>query len=128
MKGQSFINALMPIWIIQIVLDTVQQSIGTDEITFYTNFMLILSNLVLPIVAGACVVRRGGSIGMAIAGALSISLVSIFIVAIGFTLKSAGIEAIAGYIIATIMFAVVPQIVFGVIGGYLGKKLYAKST
>lgn len=128
MKGQYFINALLPVWIIQFVLDAIQQLMGTEEITFYTNSMLVLSYLVLPIVAGTRVVRGGGTIGMTIVGALSISLVSVFVVGISFIIKKAGIEAIIGYIVATIMFAVVPQTVFGAIGGYIGKILYAKST
>jgi hypothetical protein len=128
MKKQEFINALMPIWIVQIVLDSFQQIFGTAEITGFTYIILALSYVVLPIFVGTRVVRNGGTVKMAIAGALSISLVSIIIVAISFLLKNTDAQAIFGYVLATIMFAILPQILFGCIGYFFGKKLYVNPT
>ena len=77
---------------------------------------LLLSALVLPWVAGYRIANRGGSRKLSAFGGASISVASVVVVAIAYALSGAPVEALLGFVLATLMFAVVPQLLFGVLG------------
>lgn len=121
MNANRFVKALLPIWIIESLLIGFQHVFGSDEVSFLSNVLLFISAVLLPFVAGIRVVRMGGSIFFAMAGGISISAVSLIVVAVSFTVSSAGYMAFLGAVLAMIMFSVVPQSLFSAIGGLLGR-------
>ena len=128
MDRNSFIKALLPIWIAEVVIVGLYHVFGAEEVTVLSIVLTVVSCVLLPLIAGLRVVHLGGGIGTAILGGVSISVVSILAVGVSFFIQSAGFLAIVGYIIATLMYVVLPQAVFGSIGGFLARKIYAKTT
>jgi len=128
MNKDAFIKALFPIWIIELVLGGLYHVFGPEEATTLSTILMVVSIVLLPFVAGLRVVRAGGNIGFAVLGAVSISIVTIFVVGISYLATSAGFMAFAGFVIATLMFSVIPQAILGALGGLVGNKVYAKAT
>ena len=87
----------------------------------------MVSSAFLPFLAGLFIVRAGGKMRLAVLGGVSISAVSIFVVAISYAVTSAGLMASMGFIIATFMFAIIPQAISGALGGLVGKKVYTNA-
>ena len=128
MSKNIFVKALLPIWLAEFVITGLLHAFGPEEVTTVSTALMVVSIVLLPFIAGLRVVRSGGGIGMAILGAVSISVVSILTVGVSYLISSTGLTAFGGYIIATLMFSVVPQVIFGFVGGLVARKTYAKAT
>ena len=122
MPFKIFLQALMPIWLIELVLTALHLAFGSEQLTFINISLFAISAVLLPFVAGLRVVRTKGNIGFAILGAASISFVTLLTVALGNIFVGWNLEAFLGFVIATLMFAVVPQAIFGSAGGYFARK------
>ena len=128
MNNNIFVKALLPIWLTEIVLIGLLHAFGSEEVTIVSTALMVVSVVLLPFIAGFRVVRSGGGFGLAILGAVSISVVSILTVGVSYLISSSGFMAFGGYIIATLMFSVIPQVIFGSVGGLVARKTYAKAT
>ena len=128
MNKNAFIKALLPIWLSEVALTGLYHVFGPEEVTTISIILVVVSIVLLPFIAGLRVVRYGSGIGLAVLGAVSISVVTILVVGVSYIVTSAGLMAFSGAIIATLMFSVVPQVIFGSFGGLVARKVYAKST
>jgi hypothetical protein len=113
-ERSAFIRAIAPVWIGEVLLIAAFHIFALSDDTGSTG--LLLSALAFPWVAGYRIANRGGSRKLSALGGASISLVSVVAVAVAGALSAAPSEALLGFVLATLMFAVVPQLLFGVIG------------
>ncbi len=122
MPFKTFLQALLPIWLIELVLCGFYLAFGSEQVTFISITLFVISSVLLPFLAGLRVVKTKGNIGFAILGAVSISFVTLFTVALNNIFVGSNLEAFLGFVIATLIFAVVPQAIFGSVGGYFARK------
>jgi hypothetical protein len=128
MNNNIFVKALLPIWLTEVVLTGLLHAFGPEEVTIVSTALMVVSIVLLPFIAGFRVVRSGGGVGLAILGGVSISVVSILTVGVSYLISSSDFMAFVGYIIATLMFSVIPQVISGSVGGLVARKTYAKAT
>jgi hypothetical protein len=124
MNIANFFKVLWPIWTIELLLSGIYLLWGPEEVTALSNSLYAISTMALPLLAGLFIVRAGGGIGLAILGGTSISLVSVFAVAVHYFVVSAGFSAFLGFVFATLIFSVGIQAIFGAFGGLLGRKVF----
>ncbi len=128
MDSKAFIQVIWPIWVVELTLGGLHHIFGSEEVTTLSNILMFVSSMLLPFIAGLLIVRAGGNIGLGVLGGISISAASILTVAVSYLIISAGFMAFFGFIIATVMFSVMPQALFGAVGGLVSRKVYAKPT
>ena len=122
MPLKTFVQAMLPIWLIELFLTGLYFMFGSEQVTFISIFLFAISAALLPFVAGVRVVHTNGSISFAILGAVSISFITLLAAALENIFVSSNLEAFLGFVVATLMFAVVPQAIFGSVGGYFARK------
>jgi hypothetical protein len=94
---------------------------------------MLISFSVLPFLAGYLAVRASYTLSLrycAAAGA-SVSLASIAAATLWFIFQSQPGEfflSVAGYILSTLFLAIVPQLLFGALGGWVGRKGHHASS
>ena len=99
-----------------------QYAVGFEAIKNLSTLLMLISIIFLPFIAGILIGRNGGNIGIAILGAVSISVINILTIGVIYLINSVEVMAFGGVIISTLMFYVVPQIIFGGVGGIVARK------
>ena len=127
MTKRDFVKALWPIWTIELVITGLHQTFGPTEATTWSTMSFLLSVIVLPVIAGIRVASAGGTIGISVLGGISIAAASIVAVAVGYMMEGVGLEAFGGFALATAMYSVLPQALFGSVGGLIGKRVNARA-
>lgn len=87
-----------------------------EEETFLRTAAFAASLTVLPLIAGYRVAKGRASLLMSAGAGASISLASIATVGVIYATTNAPLEAFLGYILATVLIAIIPQLVFAVAG------------
>ena len=99
---------------------------------YLSDFLFLTTLSISPFLAGYIFARANYSVRLrfcSIVG-VSISLASIVAVAIAFAFQAESGEfwlAIAGFILSTILVAVTPQLLFGLLGGWVARKHHVES-
>lgn len=117
---------MLPVWIIAIIPGALYYTHDPGGINTSSTAFLVASIALLPFIAGFFLVRSGGGIGLAMAGAASISLANLLTVGPGHLTTTAGLLAFGGFVIDVLMFSAVPQAVCGAIGGFIARMIYSK--
>jgi hypothetical protein len=128
MTPQSFIQALLPLWAVEVVSSLSSPYWGAMESSLVSLFALALSVAVLPFLAGLRLSKVGGSMPFALLGGLSISAASLVAMAVIFLPQESGSTALLGYVFATSVFFLVPQAIVSAAGNFMGRKYYAAAT
>lgn len=120
------LNKLTLIWGLAVVLAAIHVlAFGQKSAVIGAVDMLnlFITAGLLPFVAGF-VAARGRKIGRLAAAAAGASITLATTVGVGFAylVIAAGWLAFGGFVIATVMFTVVPSIAFGVLGGWMARK------
>ena len=124
MPLKVFYKTLMPFWFIEFSLTILNFMFGSEKISFFSFVLLVIAVIILPFAAGFRIVCAKGKLSSAALSGVSISFATILAVGISYIVIEAGIQAFLGVIIATLMFAVIPQSFFGYLGGLFAKKYY----
>lgn len=118
-----FLRALAPVWAIEVLAVVATHLLVSDAgVTWQSSLVFALSVVGLPWLAGYRVASRGGSRITSVLGGVSVSGATLLAVAAIYAATSAPLEAFGGFIIATLMFAVVPQLVFGGVGHWSSER------
>lgn len=122
MSLKVFYKTLMPFWIIEFSLTILNFMFGSEKISFFSFALLVIAMVILPFAAGLRIVRAKGKLSIAALSGISISFATLLAVGISYIVIEAGTQAFLGFIIASLMFAVIPQSFFGYLGGLFAKK------
>jgi len=125
----KILKPIRPVLAVQFILTAIQSTLASSghSIRVVTIIYAVISLTVIPFLAGylaAETLRNSGSWTYARAGA-SVSLASIAAIAIVFWVQGSGdkyLLSIVGYLISTILLALVPQVIFGIAGGWIYQK------
>lgn len=127
MTIELFGKVLWPVWAAEFLLSAAQWAFASGQ-TIHTVFF-VASVVVLPFVAGVRAVRSGGGLRFASLCGLSVSLASLLFVAVAYLFQSGPWgEPFLGFVIATVLFALAPQALFGLVGGWVVRAKFASST
>jgi hypothetical protein len=131
---RATLTTLSPVWAIALLLTVVHVLAGHDrpqpvEITLLDNALLVLGAAILPFVAGFIYIRHCGStLPEAVIVGATIPIAEIIGVGIAYAVLQAGWMTLAGFVIATTMFALVPAALFGGVGGWTARRYERKHT
>jgi hypothetical protein len=127
MPLKVFYKTLMPFWFIEFSLTIMNFIFGSEKVSFFSFVLLVIAVVILPFAAGLCIVRAKGKLSIAALSGMSISFATLLAVGISYFVIEAGTRAFFGFIIASLMFIVIPQSFFGYLGGLFAKKYYVKA-
>ena len=129
MSISQFPKALIPVWVAELAVKVFQLNLGSTGAPPDFHYVpFAVSVVLLPLFAGFRISRLCGSLATSAISGVSVSLISVFVVGVNFLVTSAGWQAFVGYVISVSMFAVIPQALFGGIGGVVGRKGYVAET
>jgi hypothetical protein len=125
----KILNTIFPVLAVQFILTAIQSTLASSghSIRVITIIFVVIELAVMPFLSGYLVARRlqeKGKWTFAQAGA-SVSLASIAAIAIVFWLHGGSdkyLLSVLGYLISTILLALVPQAMFGIAGGWVFQK------
>ncbi|HHJ15675.1 MAG TPA: hypothetical protein ENJ80_03160 [Gammaproteobacteria bacterium] len=126
MNTKTFLRIMLPVWIIAIIPGALHYTRDPGGINTLDTAFLITLIALLPFVAGFFLVRAGGGIGIAMAGAASISLVNLLTVGPGYFTMTASLLVFGGFIIDVLLFSAVPQAICGAIGGFTARMFHSR--
>ena len=128
MKIIDFLKAILPFWLTMLVLTILFYFYGAEYTVIIKIILRILSYVLLPLFVGFFVVRSGGGVKFAIIGGVSISSAMILAVAIGDLIASSDFSTLYVFFVATLVYAVAPQAIFGALGGFVARRIFVKGT
>lgn len=127
MTIELFGKVLWPVWTAEALLSVAQWTFVSDQAIHSVFFATSVS--VLPLVAGVRAVRFSGGLRFAALCGLSVSLASLLFVAVAYLFQPGPWgEPFLGFVIATVLFALAPQALFGLVGGWVVRAKFASST
>lgn len=123
MPLRPFCMALLPVWLVTMVICSLPQLIGTAWDTSWLSYIIwLLSLTVLPFVAGFRTRRYGGGSGSCTLAGPAISLAIFASASIDFLLQSAPISVYVYFLGVIIFVALLPQTFCGWFGGFVALK------
>jgi hypothetical protein len=128
MNRGRFVRIGLPFWSIEFMMTLFYSRLDSDNITAFGMLVVVISIIVLPLVIGAKIATFGGSIKLAMLGAILVTAASLLAVAVSCDRPGESKSTLLGYpaVIATVF--VVPPAAFGFVGALLVKYSKALSS
>ena len=125
---RATLKALTPLWAVALVVSLVHVLASHNrpqpgEITLLDITLLTFSAVILPFIAGLLYTRRcNGTVRKAFLVGATIPIADIVGVGMAYAVLQAGWLALAGLLLATVMYTLAPAAIFGAAGGWTGRR------
>lgn len=129
MPLRLFCKALLPVWLVVMVLIPLPQLIGAEWATSWLSEIIwLLSLTVFPFVAGYRARRYGGGSGSCTLAGTAVSLAIFAAASIGFLLQAAALSMYALFLGFIILIPLLPQAFCGWFGGFVARRRVRVNT
>jgi hypothetical protein len=119
---KHYIYALLPIWFATFVI-CLFFAFSDGSITLIKTILNISIYTVLPLIAGYQIVKINNSLLIACAAAMSVSLIEMVTSSVAYLIQAAPWLAYLGLFFSILFFQLIPQVIFGSLGGLLSRRL-----